>query len=368
MANYVEKMEMHQARRGTDIFGRPLPETHSGMMELRKQQTAQERQDLQNAATRRPITGTMTLSNAKGQDVSVMTVTDPITGRVTGVLPNGKRVLISQGTSGTANRIGQTIQRTGTEPVMQNELETYDPSMLPENVRSNTPPTAYKPTMFEDGSSVVFDNAGNRRYLKPDGSEVTDLQEIDKLVKEGIRSGVLSERDRAFAEGQGRIQANVLGDFQQRIEPVNRSIRLMRSAVELLDSGANTGPIANLFPSMTADTLKLESLQQQLGLSTIQTTTFGALSAPELKLALEAEFPTSLDEKDMKQYLLEKIAAQEKLKAYIIEVMTFMNAGPGNTLAKFYTEKRKQMDRAKAGGTGQTFTGPDNTFVIEIDG
>ena len=179
---------------------------------------------------------------------------------------------------------------------------------------------------------------------------------------------MLRERDIAFAEGQGRIQANVLGDFEKRIEPVNRSIRLMKSAVELLEGGANTGPIADLFPDMTKDTLALKSLQQQLGLSTIQTTTFGALSAPELKLALEAEFPTRLDETDLKQYLLEKIAAQEKLRAHITEVMTFMNAGPGNTLAKFYTEKQKQMDRAKAGGTGQPAPAPSGTvYTIEAE-
>ena len=375
MTTLFDDLMMQEARYGKDIFGRPLPETHGGMMELRKQQSEQQRQDLQNAAARRPVTGTMTLSNAKGQDVSVVTVTDPITGRVTGVLPNGKRVLISQGTQGTTNRIGQTIQRTGTEPVMQDELDQFNPSMLPENVRS-TSTTSFRPTMFEDGSSIVFDNAGNRRYLKADGTEVTDVQGINELVKNGIQSGVLAERDKAFATGQGRIQANVLGDLQERIEPVNRSIRLMKSAVKLLDGGANTGPIADLFPSMTADTLKLESLQQQLGLTTIQTTTFGALSAPELKLALEAEFPTRLDEKDLKQYLLEKIDAQEKLRAHITEVMTFMNAGPGNTLAKFYIEKQKQMDRAKAGGTGQpvtgqpvtgqTFTGPSGiVYTVE---
>ena len=367
MASYVDRYLLQRARRGTDVLGRPLPETDAGMMELRKQQAEQERQDLQNATARRPVTGTMTLSNARGQNVSVLTTSDPITGRVIGVLPDGKRVLINPGKQRPTNRIGQTLQGTGQQPVMQNELEQFNPSMLPKDVKPASV-TSFKPTMFEDGSSIVFDNAGTRRYLKADGSEVTDLKEINELVRKGIQSGVLRERDIAFAEGQGRIQANVLGDFEKRIEPVNRSIRLMKSAVELLEGGANTGPIADLFPDMTKDTLALKSLQQQLGLSTIQTTTFGALSAPELKLALEAEFPTRLDEADLKQYLLEKIAAQEKLRAHITEVMTFMNAGPGNTLAKFYTEKQKQMDRAKAGGTGQQVPVPSGTvYTIEAE-
>lgn len=356
MASYVDRYLLERARRGTDVLGRPLPETDAGMMELRRLQAEQERQDLQNATARRPVTGTMTLSNARGQNVSVLTTSDPITGRVIGMLPDGKQVLINPGSQRPTNRIAQTLQSSGQQPVMQNELERFNPSMLPQDVKPANV-TSFKPTMFEDGSSIVFDNAGTRRYLRADGSEVTDLKEINELVRKGIQSGVLRERDIAFAEGQGRIQANVLGDFEKRIEPVNRSIRLMKSAVELLEGGANTGPIADLFPDMEKDTIALKSLQQQLGLTTIQTTTFGALSAPELKLALEAEFPTRLNEEDLKQYLLKKIDAQEKLRAHITEVMTFMNAAPGNTLAKFYIEKQKQMDRAKAGGTGQQVPG-----------
>jgi len=366
MANYVEKMEMHQARRGTDIFGRPLPETHGGMMELRKQQSEQQRQDLQNAAARRPVTGTMTLSNAKGQDVSVVTVTDPITGRVTGVLPNGKRVLISQGTQGTTNRIGQTIQRTGTEPVMQDELDQFNPSMLPENVRS-TSTTSFKPTMFEDGSSIVFDNAGNRRYLKADGTEVTDAQDINELVRKGIQSGVLRAGDMAFAEGRGKSQSRYLDEFTSQIRPVQESINLMRQAVEQIDAGAESGPVAKLFPSFRSATIKLNNIQQNLGLNVLQTTTFGALSASELDLALESTFPTSLQPQELKKFLLDKIAAQEKLQNYLYEAVAFMGE-PGNTLDKFLIKKRAEMKGNQAQGTGQQFKGPDGAFIIEIDG
>ena len=41
MVGLVDDYLMRQGRLGTDIFGRPLPETHAGVMELRKQQTAQ---------------------------------------------------------------------------------------------------------------------------------------------------------------------------------------------------------------------------------------------------------------------------------------------------------------------------------------
>lgn len=47
MTTLFDDLMMQEARHGKDTFGRPLPGTHSGMMELRKQQAEQQRQDLQ---------------------------------------------------------------------------------------------------------------------------------------------------------------------------------------------------------------------------------------------------------------------------------------------------------------------------------
>ena len=47
MANLVENYLLQRARRGTDVLGRPLPETDAGMMELRRLQAEQREKDLQ---------------------------------------------------------------------------------------------------------------------------------------------------------------------------------------------------------------------------------------------------------------------------------------------------------------------------------
>ena len=355
MASYVDRYLLQRARRGTDVLGRPLPETDAGMMELRKQQAEQERQDLQNATARRPVTGTMTLSNARGQNVSVLTTSDPITGRVIGVLPDGKRVLINPGKQRPTNRIGQTLQGTGQQPVMQNEIEQFNPDMLPQDV---TPAnvTVFKPTLFADGSSIVFDNAGGRKYLKPDGTEVTDPQEIGKLVAEGARSGIIEAQAVAFASDRGKSQAKTLGEFTEQMRPIQESIDLMNMAIQQIDDGAESGPIARLFPNFRQSTIRLNNIQQNLGLNVLQTTTFGALSAPELRLALDSTFPTNLQPQALKKFLKDKIAAQEKLEDYLFEAVAFMNE-PGNTLDKFLVKRRAEMKRNKAGGTGQQVPG-----------
>ncbi len=55
MASYVDRYLLNRARRGTDVLGRPLPETDAGMMELRKQQAEQERQDLQTQVAQQEL-------------------------------------------------------------------------------------------------------------------------------------------------------------------------------------------------------------------------------------------------------------------------------------------------------------------------
>jgi len=218
--------------------------------------------------------------------------------------------------------------------------------------------------------AVVSDDFGTQQAAKRAEEKTmeraTDRQEIDKLVKEGIRSGMLEATAMAFATDRGKSQSKTLNDFTGQMQPIDDGIRLMKSAIEQIDAGAESGPIARLFPSFRSATIKLDNIQQNLGLNVLQTTTFGALSASELDLALESTFPLSLQPQELKKFLQDKIAAQEKLQDYLFEAVAFMNE-PGNTLDKFLVKRRAEKKGNEPGGTGQTFTGPDNTFIIEID-
>ena len=55
MASYVDRYLLERARRGTDVLGRPLPETDAGMMELRRLQAEQRAKDLQTQVAQQEL-------------------------------------------------------------------------------------------------------------------------------------------------------------------------------------------------------------------------------------------------------------------------------------------------------------------------
>ena len=66
-------------------------------------------------------------------------------------------------------------------------------------------------------------------------------------------------------------------------------------------------------PTVRAGTATFESMANTLGIAVINSATFGALSATELKLALNTAIPTDLSPAGMKKYIEDKIAVNEKL-------------------------------------------------------
>jgi hypothetical protein len=118
------------------------------------------------------------------------------------------------------------------------------------------------------------------------------------------------------------ISANHLGSLERARELVLAAI----------DAGANTGVIASKLPNVTAASIQLANVRQQLGLDVIGSVTFGALSEGELNLALDTALPTGLAPKDLKTYLLNKKTAQTKLAGYLTEQATYLSK-KGNSLS-----------------------------------
>jgi hypothetical protein len=103
-------------------------------------------------------------------------------------------------------------------------------------------------------------------------------------------------------------------------------IRLYQDALVQLDEGAGTGPIESLLPTFKAATAQLESLANQLGITVINSATFGALSESELRLALSTELPIGLDEPALRVYIEEKITATSKLRQEMLKKSYDMSA------------------------------------------
>ena len=160
-----------------------------------------------------------------------------------------------------------------------------------------------------------------------------------------------------------------MGQAAEKIDAANANILVLDEALAALDSGAGTGPISSLLPTIRSSSLRLREAQRKLGLNIVSETTFGALSEGELRLALETGLDLSLPEDQLREVIAKRKAAQEKLIDYFYEALDFLNSSETNTIAKFKLKKKQeQKAREKAqqngGATAPSSSDEDEEYEI----
>ena len=143
---------------------------------------------------------------------------------------------------------------------------------------------------------------------------------VTKLGTKGV-----TEREQASLEvtiqekvADSKLAQNKGLEIDQRISGVSDQLYIMSNMLDLLNSDrpedeVRTGFFQNFMPTVRAGTATFESMANTLGIAVINSATFGALSATELKLALDTAIPTDLSPAGMKKYIEDKIAVNEKL-------------------------------------------------------
>ena len=147
-------------------------------------------------------------------------------------------------------------------------------------------------------------------------------------------------------------------DAFNQLQGIESEIATLDEAITLLDvEGVDTGPILSRLPSFRSAAVQLDNIQARLGLNVIQNTTFGSLSAEELKFALNAALPTGLTPPELKAWIIRKQNAQRKLASHIAEASIFLGT-PGNNIADWLTfqEQRQIIDEGARARTGNSTT------------
>ncbi len=184
----------------------------------------------------------------------------------------------------------------------------------------------------------------------------TDEDLGDAVVEQLVRE---AESTR-FAELTGSSRAKAVDKGVEEIKKIDVNNRNLGKAIAAIDEGAQTGAIISRFtPTVRAATVKLEQVQKLLGLDVIGAVTFGALSKGELDLALETALPTNLQAPELRQWLLDKQAANKKLRDYFSSQVEFVDTG--GTLAGFL----RQQER---GGQQTGGEAPDGTVITNAQG
>lgn len=218
------------------------------------------------------------------------------------------------------------------------------------------------------------------------GNVVSRLGEtgVEQSLRKASEAGMVEMQKRlvqletaAGISGAGAAGAAAIRRSEKafgQIAKIKTSIGNIDKAIELIDAGAKTGPIQSRLPSIRSASVQLDNVQKAMGLDVIGTTTFGALSKGELDLALSKALPTDLKEGALREWLVEKKAAQEKLSGYLENAAFFLGT-PGNTVADWIAEQRKvagapakPSPSAAAPQEGATATNPKGEKIIFKDG
>jgi len=141
-----------------------------------------------------------------------------------------------------------------------------------------------------------------------------------------------------FGEMTGTSRAKAIDKGFESIVKIDAGIGNIDRAIAAIDKGAGVGAVEKLWPSIKAASVELDNIRGQMALDVVGATTFGALSKGELDLAKDIALPTGLDSAELKEYLIKKKTAQEKLKSYYNEQIQFLDQG--GTVAGFLRQKK----------------------------
>jgi hypothetical protein len=188
---------------------------------------------------------------------------------------------------------------------------------------------------FQQGDVQMTQDPTNPRFASP-------------VIEQGQGQGTQASMQETATEQVATQAASVKAAEQsidqsqkmfERLGKVTTAENNLNEAIRLVDSGAETGPVISMLPSVTQASVELDNLQGQMGLDVIGSTTFGALSKDELLFALNTALPTKLQGQPLRNWLVRKRDSQKKLKLYIEEAAIFLGK-PGNTIPKFLEMKK----------------------------
>ena len=182
-----------------------------------------------------------------------------------------------------------------------------------------------------DGTTILVMKNGTTKVISAQGVELKGQDRAD-AIKASEEFGADVQERRAQGRGIGELSAKQVGQAFAEVGKIKKNLGNIDEAIAAIDAGANTGVIASKLPNITAASIQLANVRQQLGLDVIGSVTFGALSEGELNLALDTALPTGLAPKDLRAYLVNKKSAQTKLAGYLTEQATYLSKR-GNSLA-----------------------------------
>ncbi len=199
------------------------------------------------------------------------------------------------------------------------------------------------------------------------GSSSTERIALDKALTDLVASSQAQIAGaKSFATATGSSRAKFIDTAFETVQKIDGNIRNLDEAIAAIDGGASTGAIESRFiPTIRESTVLLERIQKELALDVINSATFGPLSQKELDLALKTAMPLNLDPPALRQWIVNKQAAQMQQRDYFVKQMEFLSPPNNGTIAGWVRE----MESIKKGREKTAQPQTIGRFQIEtVDG
>lgn len=182
--------------------------------------------------------------------------------------------------------------------------------------------------------------SGNQAAISAAQRDYDDYRKILDIDEPSLAEKTDAAVDKANRVELAKQATEVSSAAFEQLPNIRSSIGNMTDAIAEIDRGAQTGPIISRLPSFRDSSIALDNIRGRMGLNVIGATTFGALSEAELKFALDTALPTSMEPKDLREWLVKKRDSQRKLGRELMKAAEFLGK-PGNTVADYIKKETK---------------------------
>jgi hypothetical protein len=267
--------------------------------------------------------------------------------------------------------------------VVKNET---DAALFESGGWSAVPPDGWSETLdgggFETQSSQILDSGlivfagkdGTSKVVRAGTNEEITGNLALAAIKEAEERGIRIQTERAGGRQAATVAVNTSLSAFDQVGKSRANIANLEEAKRLvLEEGANTGFIADNFPSWKDSTIALDTVKNKLGLDVVGSVTFGALSQGELTLALNTALPTKLDEAGLVDWIDRKISAQGKLQDYLYAQAIYLADGDKTIGDWLRSQKAEQEERnrieaeLRQSGTNFDFTTMPADKIVDVD-
>jgi hypothetical protein len=267
--------------------------------------------------------------------------------------------------------------------VVKNET---DAALFESGGWSAVPPDGWSETLdgggFETQSSQILDSGlivfagkdGTSKVVRAGTNEEITGNLALAAIKEAEERGIRIQTERAGGRRAATVAVNTSLSAFDQVGKSRANIANLEEAKRLvLEEGANTGFIADNFPSWKDSTIALDTVKNKLGLDVVGSVTFGALSQGELTLALNTALPTKLDEAGLVDWIDRKISAQGKLQDYLYAQAIYLADGDKTIGDWLRSQKAEQEERnrieaeLRQSGTNLDFTTMPADKIVDVD-